>query len=94
MDESTLADLAALARLRLPESARKHLVGQIETLLHHFAMLQDVSTDGVEASAYPTRIPHRLRPDRAEPPLPPEEVLANAPARRGGCFLVPRVIEG
>jgi aspartyl-tRNA(Asn)/glutamyl-tRNA(Gln) amidotransferase subunit C len=34
-----------------------------------------------------------LREDRAEPPLPPEEALANAPEREGSAFVVPKVLE-
>ena len=34
-----------------------------------------------------------LRPDLTGPVLAPGEALANAPAREGGCFKVPRIIE-
>ena len=94
MNDRELGELASLARLKLPEKARERTVGQVESLLAYFAMLQGVNTDGVEPSAYPIDIPHRPRPDRAEEPLPTDEVLANAPAKRGGCFLVPRAVEG
>jgi len=33
------------------------------------------------------------RPDEVRPGLPPEEALANAPAREGTFFVVPRIIE-
>jgi Asp-tRNA(Asn)/Glu-tRNA(Gln) amidotransferase C subunit len=35
-----------------------------------------------------------LRPDRAEPPMPTELLLANAPRVLLNAFLVPRVVEG
>jgi Asp-tRNA(Asn)/Glu-tRNA(Gln) amidotransferase C subunit len=34
-----------------------------------------------------------LREDRAEPPLPPDEALANAPEREGSAFVVPKVLD-
>jgi Asp-tRNA(Asn)/Glu-tRNA(Gln) amidotransferase C subunit len=34
-----------------------------------------------------------MREDVAEPPLDPELALANAPAREGSAFVVPKVIE-
>jgi aspartyl-tRNA(Asn)/glutamyl-tRNA(Gln) amidotransferase subunit C len=34
-----------------------------------------------------------LRPDEVHESLSPEEALANAPAREGTCFKVPRIIE-
>ena len=46
---------------------------------------------------YPLTIAHRLREDVAggeAGPLPTDEVLANAPQVRGGCFRVPRAVEG
>ena len=67
---------------------------RIERLLGHFAVLQEVDTDGVEPSAYPIAIPHRTRADYPAPALPQSDVLHNAPAQRAGCFLVPRIIEG
>ncbi len=94
MNDGELEELATLARLKLPEEAREQTVAQVESLLAYFAMLQGVNTEGVEPSAYPIDIPHRQRADRAEEPLTTDEVLANAPAKRGGCFLVPRVVEG
>jgi aspartyl-tRNA(Asn)/glutamyl-tRNA(Gln) amidotransferase subunit C len=98
MDLADLAQLAELARLRAIETTDgdrgRHLGAQIADLLAHFAVLGEVDTEGVEPSAYPLPIPHRTRPDRPQPPLPVDEVLGNAPRRRAGCFLVPRVVEG
>ncbi len=87
-----MAELAWLARLRPVEPLA--IAAQIDRLLGHFAVLGEIDTDGVEPSAYPITIPHRSRPDRPEAALPKDEVLRNAPAQRGDCFLVPRVIEG
>ncbi len=89
-----IQELAKLARLRVPSATSKRTAEEVAGLLQFFAMLQDVNTDGVEPSAYPLPIPARLRPDQAEPPLTQEAVLDNAPQRRAGCFLVPRVVEG
>jgi Asp-tRNA(Asn)/Glu-tRNA(Gln) amidotransferase C subunit len=35
-----------------------------------------------------------LRADTAEPPLPLDEVLANARQTAAGMFVVPRVVDG
>lgn len=94
IDAAELAELAHLARLRVPEQDAEAMAGQVGRLLGFFARLKEVDTEGVEPSAYPLPIPHRMRPDRAETPLPRDEVLANAPRRRADCFQVPRIIEG
>ena len=89
-----LEELAELARLRLPAAELARTREQVQRLLGHFALLQGVNTDGVEPSPYPRPMPNRTRPDVPEAPLTQDQVLANAPATRGGCFLVPRVVEG
>ena len=94
MREDELRDLAKLARLELTDEDAAETRAKVDRLLAHFAMLQAVNTDGVEPSAYPLPIPLRPRPDQPAPPLPRDDVLANAPASRGGCFLVPRVVDG
>ena len=94
MDRDTVRDLCRLAKLRLDEDQMARAQEQMTRLLGYFDMLEAVSTDAVQASPYPVRIPHRPRPDEAEPALSQDEVLQNAPAQSAGAFLVPRVVEG
>ena len=94
MRAEDLQELAALARLRLSADELSRTGEQVRRLLQHFALLQGVNTDGVEPSPYPRPMANRTRPDLPEAPLTQEQVLANAPATRSGCFLVPRVVEG
>ncbi len=94
MDRDTIEELCSLSKLNLGEDQMVRAQEQITRLLGYFDMLQAVSTDQVEASPYPVAIPLRPRADEVEPPLPQEVVLENAPAKRAGSFLVPRVVEG
>ncbi len=94
MHRNTIQELCSLSKLNLGEDQMVRAQEQITRLLGYFDMLQAVSTDEVKASPYPVAIPLRPREDAAEPPLPPVVVLENAPARRAGSFLVPRVVEG
>ena len=94
MDRPSVERLAELAKLRLTDAQRAHAEARIDRLLAAFEVLGEVATEGVEASPYPLRIPHRPRPDRAEPPLAADDVLGNAPDVRAGSFRVPRVVEG
>jgi aspartyl-tRNA(Asn)/glutamyl-tRNA(Gln) amidotransferase subunit C len=86
--------IATLARLRLlpPEEAR--LAGELSAILDYVRLLEELDVSGVEPMT------HALaegatpwRDDEVRPGLPPEEALANAPAREGTCFQVPRIIE-
>ena len=94
MDRDTVRDLCSLSKLNLDEDQMARAQEQITRLLGYFDMLQGVSTDEVVASPYPVAIPMRLRDDEAEPALPQDTVLQNAPAQRADSFLVPRVVEG
>jgi len=94
MDRNAIQELCSLSKLNLSEEQMAKAEEQITRLLGYFDMLQAVSTDEVEASPYPMAIPQRLREDEVEPTLSQETVLENAPARRAGSFLVPRVVEG
>ncbi|MHC5065824.1 MAG: Asp-tRNA(Asn)/Glu-tRNA(Gln) amidotransferase subunit GatC [Planctomycetota bacterium] len=93
MDEERVRKLAGLCRLKLAEDELRRAQEQIGGLLEHFSLLQEVDTEGVEASPYPQPIPHRMRPDRPAEVLSQQEVLANAPAQQEGQFLVPKVVE-
>lgn len=93
MDQERVRELADLSRLDLDEGELARAQEQIGRLLDYFAQLQEVDTEGIEASPYPCPIPHRPRSDRIGPMLSPEDVVANAPATRAGQFLVPRVVD-
>ncbi len=94
MDRSTVRDLADLCKLSLDETQEARAVAQMGRLLEYFGKLQGVDTDGVEPSPYPMELPHRPRPDDPDEVLSQDEVLDNAPSKRGGAFLVPRVVDG
>lgn len=65
----------------------------LEQMLEYVATLEQLSTTEVEPTAHGFELATPLRPDRAAPPMDPELAVANAPAREGTAFLVPRVLE-
>lgn len=93
MDRSTVRELARLCKLALDEDQEARAEAQIGRLLEYFDMLSEVDTRGVEPSPYPLEMPPRRRADEPGEVLAQDEVLHNAPRRRAGSFLVPRVVE-
>ena len=87
--------IATLARLRLlpPEEAR--LAAELSSILDYVRLLEELDVTGVEPMTHALAAGDAapLRPDELGPGLPPGEALANAPAREGTCFKVPRIIE-
>jgi aspartyl-tRNA(Asn)/glutamyl-tRNA(Gln) amidotransferase subunit C len=86
--------IAALARLRLlpPEEAR--LAGELSAILEYVRQLEELDVSGVEPMTHALASGETpWRQDEVRPGLTPDEALANAPARDGTCFQVPRIIE-
>ena len=86
--------IATLARLRLlpPEEAR--LAAELSAILDYVRLLEELDVSGVEPMTHALasgETPWRV--DEVLPGLSPDQALANAPAREGTCFQVPRIIE-
>jgi aspartyl-tRNA(Asn)/glutamyl-tRNA(Gln) amidotransferase subunit C len=87
--------IALLARLRLGPEEEQQLAVQLSAILDHVAELSKLDVTGVEPMTHALAAGEAapLRADEVQPSLPPDVALANAPAREGTCFKVPRIIE-
>ncbi|HOT92411.1 MAG TPA: Asp-tRNA(Asn)/Glu-tRNA(Gln) amidotransferase subunit GatC [Anaerolineae bacterium] len=86
-----VAHIAALAHLELSEADLALYQEQLSAILEHAARLQAVDTDAIPPTASVLPLRTVLRDDEPGPTLPTEEALANAPAARQDCFVVPPV---
>jgi aspartyl-tRNA(Asn)/glutamyl-tRNA(Gln) amidotransferase subunit C len=87
--------VAALARLKLSPEEELLFAGQLSAILDHVRELEALDVSGVPPMTHALAEGEAvaLRPDALVPGLTPEQALANAPAREGTCFKVPRIIE-
>jgi aspartyl-tRNA(Asn)/glutamyl-tRNA(Gln) amidotransferase subunit C len=87
--------VALLARLKLSPEEEVLLQGQLSAILDYVKQLEELDVSGVEPMTHALAEGEgaALRADEARPSLAPDEALANAPAREGTCFKVPRIIE-
>jgi aspartyl-tRNA(Asn)/glutamyl-tRNA(Gln) amidotransferase subunit C len=87
--------IAQLARLRLSPEEEERLRGELSAILGYVEQLQALDLSGVEPMTHALAAGDAppLRADEVRPSLDPEEALANAPAREGTWFKVPRIIE-
>ena len=93
----TLEDVrkvALLARLELDEDEIASQTAHLNNLISQFEVLQSLDVSGVEPTSHSIPMFNVFREDVARPSLPREDVLANAPEARDGCFIVPRIVEG
>jgi len=84
--------VALLSRLELTEEEIDTQIGPLNDLLKQFEALQQLDVTGVEPTSHSIPVVNVLREDVVKPSLTRDEVLANAPESREGCFVVPRVI--
>jgi aspartyl-tRNA(Asn)/glutamyl-tRNA(Gln) amidotransferase subunit C len=93
LDKATVARIATLARIKVPESDREHLAGELSHILTWVEQLAEVDTSGVEPMASVAEMTLPMREDVVTDGGRPDTVLGNAPNSLHGFFTVPKVLE-
>ncbi|MGC9397282.1 MAG: Asp-tRNA(Asn)/Glu-tRNA(Gln) amidotransferase subunit GatC [Anaerolineae bacterium] len=83
--------IAALAHVALDEAEVALYQEQLSAILDHAEQLQELDTDAIPPTASMLPLSTVLRDDETTSTLPIEDALANAPAARDDCFVVPPV---
>jgi len=84
--------VADLARLDLDAEMIDKFAGQIGTILDYVDKLNEVDTDGVRPTSHAISLTNAFREDEQIDHLEREKVLANAPEKEDGNFIVPKVV--
>ena len=97
VDTKTVAKVAKLARLAVPEDRLEPLAGEINGILKWIEQLDEVDVTGVEPMTSTVEMKLKMRDDVVtEGPTgggQPEKVVANAPKTEDHFFVVPKVVE-
>ena len=93
VDKATVARIARLARINVPEDRQEQLVSELNGILDWIAELDEVDTGAVEPLASVTGHGLPRRSDEVTDGNRVDEVLANVPETVGGFFVVPKVVE-
>lgn len=93
IDRKTVDHVAMLARLALTEDERERAQEQLSAILEHINVITEADTSQVPATAHILPVENVMRADATRPSCPPDELLANAPAREGEYFRVRAVLE-
>jgi aspartyl-tRNA(Asn)/glutamyl-tRNA(Gln) amidotransferase subunit C len=93
LDEATVARIARLARIAVPEEELAPLATELSHILEWIEQLNEVDTDGVAPMTSVAAMQLAWRADAVTDGGRPEDILANAPERQGGWFVVPKVVE-
>ncbi len=91
--EIDIDHVAKLARVELTDDEKARMRDQLGVILEHAAKVGEVAADDVPPTASPIPQVNVFRDDTADPSLPHEAAMANAPASADERFLVPKIAE-
>lgn len=89
-----VAYVAELARLDLSDSEKALFQSQLEDIVKYVEKIKSVDVDGVPPTMHGRPLVNAFREDIVRPSLDREVALANAPARTGDEFMLPKIVEG
>ncbi len=93
LDRTTVATMAALARIKVTEEELDSLAGELSKILTWVEQLGEVDTETVEPMTSVVAMRLWRRKDEVSEGGDRGKVLANAPATTDGFFAVPKVVE-
>lgn len=93
LDTKTVANIATLARIRVPEAELPGMVKELNGIMTWIEQLNEVDTTGVEPMSGVLARDLPRRPDQVNDGGDPNKVLANASEPAHGFYTVPKVVE-
>jgi aspartyl-tRNA(Asn)/glutamyl-tRNA(Gln) amidotransferase subunit C len=93
VDADTVRRIAHLARIAVADDEVEHLKGELNAMLSFVEALSEVNVEGVEPMTSVTPMQIKQRADVVTDGGNVDAILANAPAREGNFFAVPKVVE-
>jgi aspartyl-tRNA(Asn)/glutamyl-tRNA(Gln) amidotransferase subunit C len=93
IDKATVAKIARLARIRVPEEEQEKLAGELSNILGWVEQLDEVDTAGVRPMTSVVDAVPAMRWDEVTDGNCRDDVTANAPVSAHGFFTVPKVVE-
>ena len=93
VDKTTVAKIARLARLNVPEDRLEPVASELNGILDWIAELNEVPTDNVEPLASVTGHALPMRDDVVTDGDRLNDILSNVPEEASGFFVVPKVVE-
>ncbi len=93
IDNATVARIARLAHIDVPEADRERLAGELSNILRWIEQLGEVDTEGVAPMTSVVEVALPRRADVVTDGGAADDILANAPKHDDGFFVVPKVLE-
>lgn len=92
IDEKMLDHLGVLSKLELKEEERKKTCEDISDMLKYIDKLNELDTEGVDPLVQIILMENVFRQDKISNKNEKDKMLANAPQKKDGQYVVPRTI--
>ncbi len=93
ISEDTIEYVAALAKLKLEEDQKDKAIEDLNRILAYIDTMNELDTDGIEPMSHAFEVKNVFREDVVTNEEETEALLANAPVKKDGCFVVPKTVE-
>lgn len=88
--DETIEYVGILAKLELSEEEKEQAKKDMTNMLDYIDMLNELDTDGVEPMSHVFPVHNVFREDVVANGDDREHMVANAPAKKDGSFMVPK----
>ena len=92
ISDETIEYVGILAKLELSAEEKENAKADMEKMLDYIDTLNELDTEGVTPMSHVFPVNNVFREDTVSQKDGSEEILANAPLRKGLCFKVPKTI--
>ena len=93
ISDETIDYVGILAKLELSPEEKEQAKKDMANMLDYIDMLNELDTTGVEPMSHAFPIHNVFREDVVVNGNDRENMLANAPDRKDGCYKVPKTVE-
>lgn len=93
VDKALILKLEKLARLKLSDSERQQIQGDLNNILKMVGKIEELDLERVEPLVYITEEVNVLRKDEVKDQVDRVDALSNAPDKTDLYFRVPKVIK-
>ena len=93
IDKTLVKKIASLSKINVKEEEVKKFSNELSKIITWVEKLNEVETENVVPITNPSDIKIPFREDKVDDGKIEEKILKNAPKKKGGYFIVPKVIE-
>ncbi len=91
--DETIDYVAALSKIELTKEEKEKAKNDLGKILSHIESMNQLDTDNITPMSHVFDLKNVFREDIITNTNNREELLSNAPAKKDGCFMVPKTVE-